>query len=179
MNIGEELKKYRSVHNLSQHKMALKLGLKTQQTYAYYENQKSFDADTVLSYNEIVKIYGVNKNELFSRSRKWFDNSFKDYKAVININDKESGELSGKGIMHFDILWQYMGKNYLPIDVEFYTTIKVKDGKYRYEFTNFKVIYFWTAKRKFSPFTSAMDPSPEIVDQWYNDLGYYRRKKIR
>jgi hypothetical protein len=118
-------------------------------------------SDTAIIYSSVVTVEKVNKDVLFSRAREWFNQTFKDYKSVISIEDKENGELSGKAVMHFDVIWQYMGKTALPVDIEFRVSLKTKDGRYKYEFSDFRVIYFWTQKRNFSPLTSSIEPTED------------------
>lgn len=117
--------------------------------------------DTAISYSEVINVDNANKDVLFSRARAWFNNTFKDYKSVIAIEDKENGELSGKGLMHFNVIWEYMGKTALPVDVEFQISVKTKDGRYKYDFSDFRVVYFWTQKRNFSPLTSSVEPTED------------------
>ena len=63
-------------------------------------------------------IVSKSKNELFSNALEWFANSFKSGKDVLQVSDKESGKIIGKGYF-----------NTSPIQI----TIVVKDNKYRYE----------------------------------------------
>jgi hypothetical protein len=99
--------------------------------------------DSAITFKEVVTVDSVAKSELFSRARIWFEKTFKDSKAVISINDKETGELAGKGIMHFRIAYQGRDNTMIPVTVGFRCLIQTKDGKYRYEFTDFEVIEFW------------------------------------
>jgi hypothetical protein len=92
-----------------------------------------------LTYSEAVEISGVNKDELFIRGREWFNENFKSSKDVLQITDKESGELSGKGIMDVDYVFHYLGEKRFTTSINFQMNVWVKDGKFKYEMTNFFV----------------------------------------
>jgi len=92
-----------------------------------------------LSYSETIEVSGVNKDELFIRGREWFNANFKSSKDVLQIADKESGELLGKGIMEVVCTYRYLGERKLTSVVNFQMNVWVKDGKFKYETTNFLV----------------------------------------
>lgn len=137
--------------------------------------------DTAIVYSDVLKVDSISKDVLFSRAREWFNKNFKDYKSVISIEDKENGELSGKGLMHFNVIWKYMGKTALPVDVEFQISIKTKDGRYKYDFSDFRVVYFWTQKRNFTPITSSIEPTEDwkstTASKKYRKSYYYQTKE--
>lgn len=92
-----------------------------------------------ISFTEVVDVAGVDKKELFVRGREWFNENFKSLNDVLQINDKETGELVGKGYFVVSCVYTMMGKRVVPAGVYFQVSIWVKDGKYKYEFTNFNV----------------------------------------
>lgn len=102
--------------------------------------------DSVVTFTETVNVESATQSDLFSRARMWADKNFADPKSAINISDKESGELTGKGIMKFSIAYQGKGTP-VPANAEFRFSIRVKDGKYRYEFTDFDIVNFWNTYR--------------------------------
>ena len=93
-----------------------------------------------LEYSEVIEVSNVDKGELFIRGREWFNENFKSAKDVLQITDKESGELSGKGIMDVDYMFNYMGGRRFTTFVRFQMSVWVKDGKYKYEITNFYIL---------------------------------------
>jgi hypothetical protein len=93
-----------------------------------------------LRYSEIIEVPAVNKDELFIRGREWFNENFKSAKDVLQINDKENGELSGKGIMEVPFELNYVGKMKYFTFVRFQMSVWVKDEKYKYELTNLDII---------------------------------------
>jgi hypothetical protein len=91
-------------------------------------------ADPVI-YKNVVEVSGT-KDQLYQRARRWFSENFKDSKEVLTIQDKESGELAGNGAMKFysSTHWGSDGtKGYIRYRI----SILVKDGKYKYEITDF------------------------------------------
>lgn len=93
-----------------------------------------------ITYSEVIEVSVVDKTELFIRGREWFNDNFKSSKDVLQITDKESGELSGKGIMKVDYIFKYMGERKFTTDVKFQMSVWVKDEKYKYEITNFYIL---------------------------------------
>lgn len=91
-----------------------------------------------LSYSGVKEVPSATKEQLFTRARSWFNNSFKSSKDVIQVADKESGELSGKGIVKLKATYKYLGKQQVqPVHAEFTVSVWVKDGKYKYEIKDF------------------------------------------
>jgi len=86
------------------------------------------------TYSGVVEVDG-DKNELYMRARAWFVSMYKDADQVIQLEDKESGKIIGKG--RFDVVWQMGVARKIKHTVE----MDFKDGKYRYKITNF-MVYF-------------------------------------
>ena len=97
----------------------------------------STKAQTSVNYSEVVKADSIPAKVLFERARAWFVSSFHDSKNVLEINDKESGELSGKGDMHATS--SIMGtKNYPYGWLFFQISIHTKDGRYKLEISEYR-----------------------------------------
>ena len=93
--------------------------------------------DTTLKYTEVVQIEGISKQSLYQRARSWANDVFKSSKNVIQIDDKETGEIAGKAIFNATISWNALGKRTAETPVNFKFQIIVKEGKYKYIFTDF------------------------------------------
>lgn len=93
--------------------------------------------DTLIAYSDIVQTDSIGQNQLFINARDWFNKTFNSSKDVLQIIDKENGQLSGKGILGGTFTVKYWGDYTSPIDCSFSIDIKVKEGKYKYSFTNF------------------------------------------
>ncbi|GGG05631.1 hypothetical protein GCM10011323_07940 [Pontibacter amylolyticus] len=91
-----------------------------------------------LTYSEVIEIPIVDKDKLFIRGREWFNENFKSSRNVLQIEDKETGELAGKGIMSIKTSYRSLGDRPYHADVSFTMNVWVKDGKYKYEISNFE-----------------------------------------
>lgn len=97
----------------------------------------SINNDRPLLYTEVIKVdSNIFKNILFERARAWLNDKFRNYKEVSQIQDKESGELSIKGILFTHYLNSMAGSG-AYCNVRFKLSIWVKDGRYKYEFTDY------------------------------------------
>ena len=93
-------------------------------------------SDTTLTYTDIVQVEGINKQSLYERARSWANDVFKSSKDVIQINDKEIGEIAGKATFNASFSWNALGKRTATTDIDFKFEIIVKEGKYKYVFTD-------------------------------------------
>jgi hypothetical protein len=96
--------------------------------------------DGKVTYTEVVKVDTLlNKDEIYKRVKRWFVDTYKSGKDVIQLDDKDNGEVIGKG--NFSVLWQinFMG----GMNINIWETIKIniKDGRYKYEITDFRAKY--------------------------------------
>jgi len=85
-------------------------------------------------FTEIVELSdnSVPKDILYNRAKEWFVKAFKSSNDVIQLDDKESGKIIGKG--NFSIsksMWL------TDSQVDFTITIMVKDGRYKYIVSDF------------------------------------------
>jgi hypothetical protein len=81
--------------------------------------------DGKVTYTNVINVDSVRKDELFVRAKKWFATTYKSANDVIQMDDKDAGEIVGKGNMQI----KYYARN--P-RISHTITISVKDGKYRY-----------------------------------------------
>jgi hypothetical protein len=109
-------------------------------TFAQDENVFP-EKDGKVYYSEIITVdTGISKNDLFVAARKWFANAYKSANDVIQMQDKESGEIVGKGI----VTWLYRIPLNPSVTVNVYHTVSiiVKDGRYKYEITDLNGKYY-------------------------------------
>lgn len=103
--------------------------------------------DTVIAYTEVVNVDGVKKGELFTRGRQWFNETFKSSKDVLQISDKETGELSGKGIIPMLLEFKYIVNHKDIWNAYSNVNLWARDGKYKYEISNFEICFQGTCMR--------------------------------
>jgi len=96
-----------------------------------------FDKTTnKITYSEVILVDSLTtKQELFSRAREWFAKTYKSSTNVIQMEDKESGKIVGKALMQvYHKQFGMIGESgYINYTISLY----LKDGKYKYEITNF------------------------------------------
>lgn len=88
-----------------------------------------------ICYSAVAKVENVSQQELFTRARAWFADNFEDSKNVLRIQDKDAGELIGKG--SFDYKTPIGVKNAADGYITFRIKIFTKDGRYKYQFESF------------------------------------------
>lgn len=99
------------------------------------------EKDGKVSYSEIVSVdSSVTKNDLFIAARKWFANTYKSANDVIQMQDKEAGEIIGKGIVK--TIYKIPLNPSVVVSVYHTVSITVKDGRYKYEITDLTGRYY-------------------------------------
>lgn len=97
--------------------------------------------DGELNYSEVVVLDSTfKKNDLYINAKKFFVDVYHSAKDVIQLDDKDAGIVIGKG--YFETLWK---ANFLyTYQLQIWHTIKIsiKDGKYKYEITDFRYKYY-------------------------------------
>lgn len=89
-----------------------------------------------ITYTEVVYLDSLSdKNELFSRAREWFAKAYKSSTNVIQMEDKENGKIVGKASLQvYHNAWGMTSEaGYINYTISIY----MKDGRYKYEITNF------------------------------------------
>lgn len=88
-----------------------------------------------IMYTEVIRVdSSVTKDILYSKAREWFAIAFKSSNDVVQLEDKENGKIIGKAIMN--VYYKSMGREY-PSKIRYSIAIQVKDGRYKYEITDF------------------------------------------
>jgi hypothetical protein len=83
----------------------------------------------VVTYSEVVQVDSISKAILYNRAKKWFVASYKSAKEVIQLDDSENGEITGKG--NFKVSY-YTREPFISHTI----SIFVKDGRYKYLITD-------------------------------------------
>jgi hypothetical protein len=90
-----------------------------------------------LRFEEVVKVDSTRtKKELFNVSKVWISDTYKNGKAVIQMENEESGIILGKAVIKYEP--SFFGTS-VPARGYINYTIKIsfKDGRYKYEFYDF------------------------------------------
>lgn len=89
-------------------------------------------------YEQIDSLPGMVQSDIYKRSKLWIVQAFKDAKEVIQIDNKDEGEIVGKGSL--DCTYTLLGTG-IPCRVFFTIKLNSKDGKHRiqlYDFTGYR-----------------------------------------
>ncbi len=90
--------------------------------------------DSAVVYEEVVRLTDttISSDKLFTQAQNWFANTFKNSKSVLQVNDRQSSKLIGKGLS----LYAH-GINNEPDTYLYYSIdITVKNGRYRHRIYN-------------------------------------------
>jgi hypothetical protein len=92
-------------------------------------------AQDKLTYSKVIQTDSIGKAALFTKVRSWMSEFYNSSKAVIDMEDKESGTIIGNAIFNYDF-----GKlSYLCYEgkVNYSIKIMVKDNRIKVELSNF------------------------------------------
>lgn len=111
-------------------------------TVNLFSQENIFPIDSTtgkITYSGIIKVDSINSQELYLRARIWFVHSFVSAKNVIQLDEKESGRIIGKGIFDVSDNNNHNSIVYVPIigTVDFTVEIQTKDERYKYVFSDF------------------------------------------
>lgn len=86
---------------------------------------------------EMIDTTSLSKEAAYSKAKLWLVNSFKNAKSVIQIDDKETGQIVGHGSFPFKAKF---GPTPTKCECFFTVKIDVKDSKYRIQFYSIYVM---------------------------------------
>ncbi len=112
----------------------------TLNTYAQKKNTKvivPIDSSTNdVAYSKVILVDGVSKDELYNRAKEWYVMTYNSAKEVLQLDDKNAGKIIGKGTTSG--VYRFMMSN-TDFYLNYTLSVTVKDGRYRYEFSQFTV----------------------------------------
>lgn len=123
-----------------------------------------YSQDIPLIYSRVLIADSVSKNDLFDKALIWCSKSFNESKSAINVKDKESGIIAGRGSI--DNYYKIPRKKdsvmcYFFTDYKFDWLIEIKDGKARFSLKNIKVT---ETEREYLA-TTSVNPPVKIMFQ--------------
>jgi hypothetical protein len=88
--------------------------------------------ESKVNYSEVITVDSASKDVLYNRAKRWYVDVYNSAQNVIQLDDKENGEIVGKG--NFDVYWN-MGALVGTEKVAIYHKLSIflKDGRYKYE----------------------------------------------
>ena len=83
-------------------------------------------------YEDVVQVAGISKTQINQRAKKWLNVYFEKNDSI------ESDSLSVHKTRSYKFTWKLIKK---PIAIELFydVTIKIKDNRYKYDFSNFQI----------------------------------------
>ena len=93
-----------------------------------------------VSYEGVIPLDSVSKNELYVRAQRWFIHTYSSANDVIQYEDKEGGQLIGKGV--FTVYWKINRSSGRTLPVYHTIDIRIKEGRYKLIISDFRVKYF-------------------------------------
>ncbi|SHJ63548.1 protein of unknown function [Arenibacter nanhaiticus] len=94
------------------------------------------NSQEVLTFSDVVEVENVLSTNLYNRAKLWFASAYKSSNDVLQVENKEEGMLIGKGSISYEQPF-LSGMNTTVGNVNYLIKIFVKDGRYKYEITNF------------------------------------------
>jgi len=89
-----------------------------------------------LTYTEVVQVDSVSQNHLYNRAKLWFATAYNSSNNVLQIDNKEEGELIGKAIIKYEQTF-LAGSGQTNGNIKYTIEIFVKEGRYKYKISNF------------------------------------------
>jgi hypothetical protein len=100
------------------------------------KKNNSVETGKPLIFEKVIQVPELSKTDIYELARIWFTESFTNADNVLQIKDKEAGQLIGKGSFKYT-------KSGLTTttsvngNIEFLIKIFAKDGRYKYIITDF------------------------------------------
>ena len=89
-----------------------------------------------LTYTEVIQVDSISQNELYNRAKLWFTTTYNSANDVLQMDNKESGQIIGKAIMKYNPT-VFSGSEQTKGSIKYTIKIFVKEGRYKYEISDF------------------------------------------
>lgn len=83
-------------------------------------------------YKGVIEVPGLSGADIYNRAKKWVAQNYRSSKDVIQLDNKETGEIIVKGYATLDYSHPLYAGIWRSYHILF---IQIKEGKYRYEMT--------------------------------------------
>jgi hypothetical protein len=117
-----------------------------------------------ICYKGVIDAPGQKKDDLFTNAREWYQKDFEFSHAFVTMADRGSGHLIGRAT---EFGFYVKGLVSLNFNFAFIIDIRVKDGKVRYEITDFTIL---------DDITDDLYPVWFSADKYVNDPKYKNKK---
>jgi hypothetical protein len=117
----------------------------------------------LVTYEMVIPVQGATRDVLYKRALDWFNSYYKNPTEVIRENDMEKGKIVGKPRFR---IYNPADKSGTKTDagvVQYTITVAVKEGKFKYELTEFN----WK-QPSYYPIERWMDTKAQMYTPVYN-----------
>lgn len=83
-------------------------------------------------YKGVIEAPGLSATDIYNRAKRWVAQNYRSSKDVIQLDNKEAGEIMVKGYAYIDFTQPLYSNTWRSYHI---LLIQVKDGKYKYEMT--------------------------------------------
>lgn len=83
-------------------------------------------------YEDVVQVKGITKKQILERAKKWLNVYYKTNESI-----KEDSS-SVYQLRSYEFSWKFIKKT-IPLELFFDVTIKTKENRYKYDFSNFRI----------------------------------------
>ena len=90
-----------------------------------------------ITYSDEIQLQGVSKDEIYKRTKHWFINTYSSAKDVIQLDDKENGEIIGKAC--FKEKWPLSFYTSMSVNVWKTIKIQIQNNLVRFEISDFRL----------------------------------------
>jgi hypothetical protein len=90
-----------------------------------------------VTYSDEIQLQGVSKDEIYTRTKHWFINTYSSGKDVIQLDDKENGEIIGKAC--FKEKWPLSFYTSMSVNVWKTIKIQIQNNHVRFEISDFRL----------------------------------------
>lgn len=135
--------------------------------------------DGLVTYTGVIRVDSISKDELYGRAKRWFITTYKSPKDVIELDDKEDGEIIGKGTIR---IVYYFRDPYIDHTI----SIATKDNRFKYIITDLTYSENSHSKFKIEDFPKSWFGQEklyltvdEAINSMINNLGEFMKTKAK
>jgi len=144
--------------------------------------QLPIDAETgKVVYTEVVDLNGLNKKDIYQKAKLWVVSNLKAGDNMVELEGSNSDQIVGTGNLVFDDIPTGYGNGkrdkITSVNLNFKFIVFIKDGKYKYEVSNFLLTYKWLNAYVWQEYSSDLieiAPAPLLKKE--TDIEEYRSR---
>jgi hypothetical protein len=106
-------------------------------TYAQQPTPAPTPPRSPLQFQEVVTVEGATRDQLYNSALAWFPEAFRSGKAVLQVQNKEAGQLVGAASERY-VSPVFMSGSCITGSLHYHVAVEVKDGRYRYTVDGFE-----------------------------------------